>query len=304
MRSIGIRHVIYLDKPPLAGSKQRETFGVHSHSSGSSGGAGILSKLPKVFSDCRPNINSCYQFQIHDTKSPTGEGSGSEAADDDNVEKEASARSCPTSADRDAAALLAVCPAPLHYCCLQHLKDKALKRLRYVDQHILESTSGPTLAVTKSLDVEQSAGAGSRSEYNRDGCFKERLGSIGVMTGSCWSRDFHINILEMMAAFFASQAFTKHLQGTRILLTLIVWGKRGLLSISEGALVTSKDNGNSTTPPRSRECHSRLSSQTHIGQDRVDVWSQYVPLHRQLDGPTAGRSICYCFTKQHPRFYS
>ena len=43
----------------------------------------------------------------------------------------------------------------------------------------------------------------------------------GVMTGGCWSKeeaDLHINVLEMMAAFFAIQAFTKQLQGVRILL--------------------------------------------------------------------------------------
>ena len=116
------------------------------------------------------------------------------------------------------AALLAVSPAPLHYRSLQHLEHKALRKRCY-DTLISISSKAQNLSrwngrMAKDPDpnliIETDA---SKRDWGAS--------CQGVMTGGCWSKEeanLHINVLEMMAASFAIQAFTKHLRGVRILL--------------------------------------------------------------------------------------
>lgn len=273
-------------------------------------------------SDSRPSNNFprfCYRFQIQDIEFPTREGSCTEAAGESNVEKEASVSSCPYSADRED-----VCSPPSSSFSSPSLPQPAAPeaqssqetRLRYANQHFIENLSGPTLVVTKPLYREQSTGEGSTSKFNhRDGCFEERLGSIvsrcddrqlleqggGKPLYQCPGDDGCFLCNPGLHQAFAGCKDTSTHRHHISCCSHKSHGRNKVSPancISEGALVlvpASEDNHNSTTPSRSGECHSRLSIQMHIRQDRLDVGSQHLSLHRQFDGPTASRSICDLF---------
>ena len=137
-----------------------------------------------------------------------------------------SARTLAQLIGKMSAALIAVRPAPLHYCSLQHLKHKALRKRGYDTIIPISSKAHQDLhwwSQNLSIWNGRLAKDPDLNLIIETDASKQGWGAScqGVMTGGCWSREeanLHINVLEMMAAFFAIQAFTKHLQGVRILL--------------------------------------------------------------------------------------
>ena len=132
-----------------------------------------------------------------------------------------SARELAQLIGRMSAAILAIYPAPLHYRSLQVLKHQALAAAGYDGKitvspeakedllwwaNNLRQWNGHTMArVGSQVAIETDA---SRAGW---GAFCQ-----GEATGGCWSREeqmLHINVLEMLAVFFALKAFLKKVEG-------------------------------------------------------------------------------------------
>ena len=124
------------------------------------------------------------------------------------------------------AALLAIQPAPLHYRSLQNLKHIALRKKGHDGQ------IGLSQAARKDLEwwIHNLSEWNGRAVQTPDptlvietDALKKGWGAFcrGIMTGGCWNTqkaEFHINSLEMMAAFFAIKAFAKDCRQISILL--------------------------------------------------------------------------------------
>lgn len=124
------------------------------------------------------------------------------------------------------AAILAVYPAPLHYRSLQALKHKALAATGY-DGAIrvspeakedllwwannLRQWNGRTMTrASPQLSIETDASSRGWGAFCQ-----------GEATGGCWSSEeqkLHINVLEMLAVFFALKAFLKAREGVSVLI--------------------------------------------------------------------------------------
>ena len=186
-------------------------------------------------------------------------------------------------------------------------------RIRWSHKSVSRGKGGSPLVGQQFETMEWSYNdRGQPTVVNRNRCILKGWGAFcqGEATGGCWSSEeqkLHINVLEMLAVFFALKAFLKAREGVSVLILSVNMSvvahinKMGGEEISKASggdkenvclVFAETDQVASSTSPRKSEHHSRFPVQALERQNRLGPQCQHFQSHQSRLGSTTGGPIC------------